>query len=106
MRNSDEWLHLGGVSYGDPEPERSVSQIDELLMEHAGLLSALSNEIVLTRKRFDSVLLPECPKGESACAQGVPVPARSALGYAIKDQSELVRSMLSDLRSINERSTV
>lgn len=96
---------IGAALGGSPESCNEVSQIDELLTEHAGLLSQLSGEIALTRKRFDVVLLPESPKKE-ACANPVPCPARSALGYAIKKQSDLVRSMLSDLRSINDRSTV
>lgn len=106
MINSNEGQQWVSASLGDTRPAKEISQVDELLTEHASLLSALSSEIVQTRKRFDVVLLPECLKAESTCAQGAPVPARSALGYAIKEQSELVRSMLSDLRSINERSTV
>lgn len=88
------------------EQEKAVSQVDELLTEHARLLSDLSEEIGRTRRCFDVVLMPEPPAG-NATSQGIdPSPARSALGYAIKDQSDRVRSMLADLRSINSRSTV
>lgn len=88
------------------EQQKAISQVDELLTEHARLLSDLSDEIACARRCFDVVLLPEPPTGNSASPQAEPSPARSALGYAIKDQSDRVRSMLADLRSINSRSTV
>ncbi|MCU1139448.1 hypothetical protein [Stenotrophomonas maltophilia] len=88
------------------EPEKGASQVDELLTEHARLLSDLSDEIVRARHCFDAVLLPEPPTGNSDSPNVDPSPARSALGYAIKDQSDRVRSMLASLRSINSRSTV
>jgi hypothetical protein len=88
------------------EQEKAASQVDELLTEHARLLSDLSDEISCARRCFDAVLLPEPPTGNSASPNVDPSPARSALGYAIKDQSDRVRSMLVSLRSINSRSTV
>lgn len=88
------------------EQEKAISQVDELLTEHAHLLSNLSDEIARARSCFDAVLLPEPPTSNSDSANAAPSPARSALCYAIKDQSDRVRSMLADLRSINSRSTV
>ncbi|MDV3515184.1 hypothetical protein [Stenotrophomonas sp. C1657] len=88
------------------EQEKAVSQVDELLTEHARLLSDLSDEIARARHCFDVVLLPEPPTCNSASPNVDPSPAHSALGYAIKDQSDRVSSMLADLRSITDRSTV
>lgn len=88
------------------EQEKGASQVDELLTEHARLLSDLSDEIVRARHCFDAVLLPEPPTANSDSPNVDPSPARSAIGYAIKDQSDRVRSMLASLRSINSRSTV
>lgn len=88
----------------DPDPNRAVSQIDEVLGEHAELLSDLSKELVRARKCFDAVLFPEAPADASADVS--PVRIGSPLAEAIAGQTRLVRTMLMDLRSINNRSTV
>ncbi len=88
------------------EQGKAVSQMDELLTEHARLLGELSDEISRSRHCFEAVLIPEPPVGIAASPNSDPSPARSALGYAIKDQTDRVRLMLADMRSINSRSTV
>ncbi len=97
-----------GRTYNDCEAEKSQpqSQIDELMDEHEKLISQLSDEIYHTAGRFSSVLLPDPPTMNAGSAGCAPAPARSPLGYSIKEQSERVRQMLSELRSINNRSTV
>lgn len=86
------------------DPNEAVSQVDEVLEEHAKALSQLSEELIRARQCFRAVLLPE---GAEGCASpGEPTPMRSPLAQAIVSQTQLVRSMLLDLRSLNNRSTV
>jgi len=89
----------------DPRaPDQFVSQVDEVLAQHANLLTELSEELIRARQCFRAVLLPDGPEG---CASpGEPEPMRSPLAQAIVGQTQLVRSMLLDLRSLNNRSTV
>lgn len=86
------------------EPDKFVSQVDEVLEEHAKALSQLSEELIRSRQCFRAVLLPDGAEGcNSPCE---PEPMRSPLAQAIVGQTQLVRSMLLDLRSLNNRSTV
>lgn len=84
---------------------REPSQVEAALAEHIALLNDLSNELIQTKRCFASVLIPE-HEATGACSNTAPSPAKSPLCYAITSQSELLRSMLADLRSINNRSTV
>lgn len=86
------------------DPNEAVSQVDEALEEHAKVLSQLSEELIRSRQCFRAVLLPDAPTG---CPSEVsPAPIRSPLAEAIAGQTQLARTMLLDLRSINNRSTV
>lgn len=85
-------------------PDKFVSQVDEVLEEHAKALIQLSEELIRSRQCFRAVLLPD---GAEGCnSPGEPEPMRSPLAQAIVGQTQLVRSMLLDLRSLNNRSTV
>lgn len=86
------------------DPNEAVSQVDEALEEHAKVLSQLSEELIRSRSCFRAVLLPDAPTG---CPnEASPAPIRSPLAEAIAGQTHLARTMLLDLRSINNRSTV
>lgn len=86
------------------DPNEAVPQVYEVLEQHAQVLNQLSEELIRTRQSFGAVLLPDAP---TACpTEASPAPIRSPLANVIADQTHLARTMLLDLRSINNRSTV
>ncbi|MEG0182013.1 MAG: hypothetical protein RR704_00955 [Stenotrophomonas sp.] len=86
------------------DPNEAVSQVDEALEEHAKVLSQLSEELIRSRSCFRAVLMPDVPTG--CTNEASPVPILSPLAETITGQTKLARTMLLDLRSLNNRSTV
>lgn len=97
---------LGGVMQcgSGIDKQRDASQVDEAFKEHAYLLNQLSEELAVSRDRFRAVLMPEAPTG--CPSEASPEPIRSPLAQAIVGHSRMVHTMLLELRSINDRSTV
>ncbi|WP_315386598.1 hypothetical protein [uncultured Stenotrophomonas sp.] len=105
MNNRLHQYDANAISACEPsDPNQRVSEVDEALEEHAKVLSQLSEELIRARQCFRAVLLPDAPTGCPNDAS--PAPIRSPLVEAIAGQTQLARSILIDLRTLNNRSTV
>lgn len=91
-------------AYAQAKAPRAISEIDSALSEHAGLLDDLSQLAIELKSTFSPVLKPEQP--EPCREPNAGQTSASPIAERIYQQNNLLRSILSDIRTIRDRSAV
>ncbi len=107
----DAWIAAqtaksGRVCTSDETKSAPQSQIHSLLDEGRDLMNELSEEIDRAFRQFEPVLMPISPDNTGPGEQIVPQPIQSEIGDLLSGRNRAMRSLIGQLRSINNRSTV